>query len=509
MTPRSWAWASASASASPIRSTSRSETAPAASSCASVEPTHELGDEEARAVLLARVEDRDDARVVEPRDRVRLAPGALVGAAVGGDRLDRHGAAEALVARLVDRAEAAGADPRTQPVAPERERRVGLSDELFGDLHGEPSFRRAREPPCSPQARLRPEPPSADGILHALSFFDEDDEPRSSPRARRSAAVGGASTDQQTLLVRRAVAIGGLVLLLILLFVAVRSCASSRKENALKDYNREVSSIVRESDTQVGEPFFQLLGQAGSESPQDLQTNISGYRVQAEAQLKQARSLDVPGEMKGAQQALLMALEFRRDGLGVIAEQIRTALGDEGEAANDAITQIAGQMQAFLASDVLYQARTAPLIKSALDDAEIGGQKIATSQLPARDRVAERADGRRAARAGSCTGGEQRRGRRAGARPARHRDRHRCRSATRRSQPDAPNRIPASRRTPRSSSASPTRARTTSSTSRSTSSIEGGDKPIKASRTVDTVARGATAEASLAARARSRRPARR
>src|SRR5829696_9722443 len=221
----------------------------------------------------------------------------------------------------------------------------------------------------------------ATGILHALSFFDEDDEPRSSPRPRRSAAMGDPSTGQQTLLVRRAVAIGGLVLLLVLLFIAVRSCASSRKENSLKDYNREVSSIVRDSDTQVGQPFFQLLGQAGSESPQDLQTNIAGYRVQAEAQLKQARNLDVPDEMKGAQQSLLMALEFRRDGLGYIAERIRTALGDEGDAANRAIDEIAGQMQVFLTSDVLYQARSVPFIKRALDDAEIGGQRIASSRF--------------------------------------------------------------------------------------------------------------------------------
>ena len=300
--------------------------------------------------------------------------------------------------------------------------------------------------------------------------------------------MGGASTDQQTLLVRRAVAIGGLVLLLILLFVAVRSCASSRKENALKDYNREVSSIVRESDTQVGEPFFQLLGQAGSESPQDLQTNISGYRVQAEAQLKQARSLDVPGEMKGAQQSLLIALEFRRDGLGFIAEKIRTALGDEGEAANDAITQIAGQMQAFLASDVLYQARVAPLIKSALDDAEIGGQQIAASRfLPGIEWLSEKTVAAQLEQ--ELTGGGRRRGRHAGARPARHGPRVASRWGTRRCSPTRRTASPPAR-TPRSSCASPTRARTTSSTSRSTSSIEGGDKPIKASRTVDTVARG-------------------
>jgi hypothetical protein len=328
-----------------------------------------------------------------------------------------------------------------------------------------------------------------------LSFFDEDDEPRASPRARRSASAGGASTDQQTLLVRRAVAIGGLVLLLVLLFIAVRSCASSRQENALKDYNREVSSIVRDSDTQVGDPFFQLLGQAGSESPQDLQTNISGYRVQAEAQLKQARNLDVPDEMKGAQQSLLIALEFRRDGLGFIAEQIRTALGDEGDAANEAITKIAGQMQAFLASDVLYQARTAPLIKAALDDAEIGGQKIASSQfLPGIEWLSEQTIATQLDQ--QLTGG----GDRNTGEPAPGLHGTGIESVTvgeTRLQPDAPNRIPASEDT----------AFVVSFTNQGendefdvkvTLTVEGGDKPIKVSRTVDTVAKGQTAEASLA-----------
>ncbi|HYH90138.1 MAG TPA: hypothetical protein VEX67_12945 [Solirubrobacteraceae bacterium] len=307
--------------------------------------------------------------------------------------------------------------------------------------------------------------------------------------------MGGPSTDQQTLLVRRAVAIGGLVLLLILLFVAVRSCASSRKENALKDYNREVSSIVRESDTQVGQPFFQLLGQAGSESPQDLQTNISGYRVQAEALLKQARNLSVPGEMKGAQQSLLMALEFRRDGLGFIAEKIRTALGDEGEAANDAITQIAGQMQAFLASDVLYQARTAPLIKAALDDAEIGGQRIASSRfLPGIEWLSEKTVAAQLEQ--ELTGGTG--GERGTPAPGLHGtgiDSVSVGDTT--LEPDAPNRIPASADT----------AFVVRFTNQGENdefdvkvnlTVEGGDKPIKVSRTVDTVARGATAEASLA-----------
>jgi hypothetical protein len=90
--------------------------------------------------------------------------------------------------------------------------------------------------------------------------------------------------------------------------------------------------------------------------------------------------------MRGAQQSLLIALEWRRDGLDYIAQRIRTALGDSGDAADAAIQQIAGQMEVFLASDVDYETRVIPAIKSVLDDNEIGGQQIARSQfLPALD----------------------------------------------------------------------------------------------------------------------------
>jgi hypothetical protein len=325
-----------------------------------------------------------------------------------------------------------------------------------------------------------------------LSFFDEDDEPRTSPRPRRAAPAGGAATDQQTLLVRRAVALGFAVLLLVLLIFVVRSCAQSRTENSLKDYNREVSSIVRESDTQVGQPFFELLGQAGKESPQDLQTNISGYRAQADTQLTQARNLDVPGEMKGPQQSLLILLELRRDGLEFIARRIRTALGDEGEAANDAITQIAGQMQSFLASDVLHRTRVVPLIKTALDEAEIGGQRIAASQfLPDIGWLSERTVASRLDQ--QLTGGRDR------GEPAPGLHGTGLESVAvgeTRLSPDAPNRIPVSddltfvvRFT--------NQGENDEFDVKVNLAVEGGPKTIRASRTIDTVARGQTAEASL------------
>jgi hypothetical protein len=328
-----------------------------------------------------------------------------------------------------------------------------------------------------------------------LSFFDEDDETRRSPRPRRSAAVGDPSADQQTLLLRRAIAVGGLIVLLFLLFFLVRSCASTRKENSLKDYNREVASIVRESDTQIGGPFFQLLGQAGDSSPQDLQTNISGYRVQADAQLKQARGLSVPGDMKGAQQSLLIALEFRRDGLGAIAERIRTALGDQGGAANTAIIQIAGDMQMFLASDTLYQARVAPLIKHSLDAAKIRGQKIATSRfLPGIEWLSEQTVAAQLGQQLTSSSASRKTGAPA---PGLHGTGLvgvTIGSTT--LQPGAPNRVSATANTPIVVKFA-NQGENDEFDVKVTVSITGGDKPLTVSRTVATIARGQTAEASL------------
>ena len=328
-----------------------------------------------------------------------------------------------------------------------------------------------------------------------MSFFDEDDEPRRSPRPRRGAAAGGVSTDRRTLLLRQALLIGGFVLFLIVLFFLVSSCADSRRKNALRDYNREVAAVMRDSDSQVGGPFFALLGNAGEESPQDLQTNISGYRSAAEIQLKQARAFDVPGEMEAAQRSLLITLEFRRDGLGFIAERIRTALGDAGTAANQAITQIAGQMQVFLASDVVYKARVAPLVKRALADADITGQRVADTQfLPGTEWLSEQTVASRLGQQLSGGGGSRRTGTPA---PGLHgTGLEQVSVGQTKLTPDAPNRLPA--------------AADTAFVVRFTNQgendefdvrvvlrVEGGPKPLRVAKTVDTVARGQTAEVTL------------
>jgi hypothetical protein len=225
-----------------------------------------------------------------------------------------------------------------------------------------------------------------------VSFFDEDDEPhrtttrarpRTTPRPRRGSPAGGGrrggGTDAQQVLVRRMVGIIGIALVILVFGLLLHSCSTSRHKTALTDYNRQVNNIGTAS-AQTGTEFFRAMGQAANQSPEDLQQSISSFKVNAEQQLKQAQDLSTPDDMRSAQQSLLIGLELRRDGLSAVAGDIRTALGDQGDAADAAIKRIAGQMQAFNASDVLYDARVIPFIRTGLQKGGVGGSQNAVQR---------------------------------------------------------------------------------------------------------------------------------
>jgi hypothetical protein len=180
-------------------------------------------------------------------------------------------------------------------------------------------------------------------------------------------------------LVRQAVAIGVGVVLIILVVLGVNGCRNSAKQRALKDYNRNVTAIVNDSDSQVGKPFFQLMANGAREGDQ-LQVQVNQLRLAADEDVKRARRLSVPGGMRHAQDNLLLVLDLRAEGLAKIAAQLPRALG-RGAAAATATSHVAGEMQELLASDVVYKVRVAPLIKDALDHEGIHGQTISDSQF--------------------------------------------------------------------------------------------------------------------------------
>jgi hypothetical protein len=175
-------------------------------------------------------------------------------------------------------------------------------------------------------------------------------------------------------MVRRRIAAGVAVVLLIVIVLVINGCLKSQKQQSLKDYNRQVSSIGQEMQGQVSGPLFTALTNAAGKQALNVEVQVNQLRDQAQTITERARKLSVPGEMVGAQRALLMGLGLTVEGLTKIASQLPSALGGQ---AKQASTNIAGAMETFLANDILYSQRVVPLIQETLNGNGIHG--LATS----------------------------------------------------------------------------------------------------------------------------------
>jgi hypothetical protein len=208
-----------------------------------------------------------------------------------------------------------------------------------------------------------------------LSFSEGSRRPRSD-RPRRPAASGRRAaggpgpggTDQQTILVRRAIGVGGAVLVVFLLVIGINGCLGARKDRAFRNYASDERALERASQD-VSNRLFQTLSKPGRSDALDIQTQVNAERVDAEQLVQRAKGTDHPGDLDGANSWLVTALQFRSDALAKIADRLPTALGDKGR--KPAIVSIAGQMQALLASDVVYLQRAIPALNSAFDKRNI------------------------------------------------------------------------------------------------------------------------------------------
>jgi hypothetical protein len=190
-----------------------------------------------------------------------------------------------------------------------------------------------------------------------------------------TSAVGPAPSDLQQLRMRRLGALAVGVIVIIVLALGIKGCLNGRKEQALKDYNRDVASLVQQAQGNSDE-FFGALTTPGSSST-DVLSQLNQYRLAAKAQTREADKLGVPGDMKAPQRNLLLTLGLLEEAMGKIAEKIPAALSTDSATAEPAVIGITGEMQSFIAADVVYKRRTAALIKQVLDDNDIGGPTVA------------------------------------------------------------------------------------------------------------------------------------
>jgi hypothetical protein len=192
----------------------------------------------------------------------------------------------------------------------------------------------------------------------------------------------GPTTDRQTLMVRRSIAAGAGLLVIILLVLVIRGCLDKRKEQAFKDYVRDVGALVQESDQQ-SKALFRLLT-ASNQGDVDVENSLNMLRLQSEQLVDRARGIDKPDELGQAQRYLVEALELRRDGLAGVADALPAAIARQ-QNKRQGTESIAQQMQLFLASDVIYFRRVIPGIEGPLKDEGLGEPIPRSEFLPTVD----------------------------------------------------------------------------------------------------------------------------
>lgn len=198
-------------------------------------------------------------------------------------------------------------------------------------------------------------------------------------RPTRPSRSGGGDLDHQQMMQRRAIAVGLIVLFLIVVLLLGRGCQTSRQENAVKEFVKQANSLVTQSN-QTSLDFFSQLRDPGDASATDIETSVNVQRSQASELVRQAAKLDAGGDnLDAARQYLVETMEFRRDGLTAISEQIGKALGDQDPEA--ATERIAANMQQFLTSDVIYSQRAYAYMNAAIRDRKIEGTEVAASQF--------------------------------------------------------------------------------------------------------------------------------
>jgi len=185
--------------------------------------------------------------------------------------------------------------------------------------------------------------------------------------------------DQHTLMMRRRIAAAVAVVLLIVIVLVINGCLKSQKKDSLENYNRNVGQLASEFDSQIATPLFSTLTDAAGKSALEVGEKVNTLRIQAQELASRASHLDVPGEMGGAQRDLLLSFDLRVEGMSKLAALVPTALGS---ARKEAAAKIAGTMEIFLASDVIYSQRVAPLIHQTLNSNGIHAATTATRFVP-------------------------------------------------------------------------------------------------------------------------------
>jgi CARDB len=141
------------------------------------------------------------------------------------------------------------------------------------------------------------------------------------------------------------------ILIVLLLVLWVNGCREDKRKDAYRTYVENVSDYANESQ-KLGRQFNTLLTSRGTKES-DVESELSGLAGQQDQITNNARNLDPPGHLRDQDAHMLSAFELRSNALRGLSDAFRSTASSKN--ADAAGSDLAVQMQRFIASDVIWE----------------------------------------------------------------------------------------------------------------------------------------------------------
>ena len=147
----------------------------------------------------------------------------------------------------------------------------------------------------------------------------------------------------------------GVVLVVVVLAVIVLIVRDYERNRLVDGYTSYVtkSGQVAQTSAALGANLIRTMQNTSGHPPAQLQSDLQALASQASRQTAQAQGLDAPSGVVDANRALVLALQYRQDGLQALSTNLQSIVHSTSNTA--AAQLIASPMQQFLASDVIVQ----------------------------------------------------------------------------------------------------------------------------------------------------------
>lgn len=147
----------------------------------------------------------------------------------------------------------------------------------------------------------------------------------------------------------------GVVVAIVVVAIIVLIVRDYERNRLVDGYTSYVtnSGQIAQASAGLGTNLVHTMQNTSGQSTAQLQADLTALATEAGHQTTQAQGLDVPSGVVNANRALVLALQYRQDGLQALATNLQTIVHSNSDSA--AAQSIASSMQQFLASDVIVQ----------------------------------------------------------------------------------------------------------------------------------------------------------